>query len=236
MRSLVLPHDYNRIRVVSSFEELVATPFRDGCNALCWPRTLSGNFAEVVELLGTGEGITPIEEHHLQALSVSAAGRAAVDVLLSDQRLLRNYGLAPSLDCIRAYPRDESDVVLATDVYSFHADSATVEADTYLCTYHGPATEGLRNDQAQRRVDIPETRAELLKLYGGEDDAAFRDYLQENCFDLHYVPIAPGESFNFGQGNLWRIAITYPGSPVPPCVHRAPECQLDQPSRLLLIS
>ena len=36
--------------------------------------------------------------------------------------------------------------------------------------------------------------------------------------------------------HLWRIAVDYPGSPVPPCVHRAPETRPGRPPRLLLIS
>lgn len=125
---------------------------------------------------------------------------------------------------------------MPTDVYSFHADSATVEADTYLCSYHQSASEGLRNDEARRRVDIPETRAELLQLFGGVDDGDFLEYLAENCFDLHYAPTPEARPFSFGLGNLWRIAVDYPDSPVPPCVHRAPETRPGQSPRLLLIS
>ena len=125
---------------------------------------------------------------------------------------------------------------MPTDVYSYHADSATTEADTYLCTYHGPTSEGLRNEEVQRCVDIPEVRAELLKLYGGDDDAGFEEYLNENCYDLHYAPRPGAQPFSFGQGNLWRIALEYPGCPVLPCVHRAPENSPGLPARLLLIS
>ena len=39
---------------------------------------------------------------------------------------------------------------------------------------------------------------------------------------LHYAPLPHARSFSFGKGNLWRIAVDYPGSPVPPCIHRAP--------------
>jgi hypothetical protein len=115
-------------------------------------------------------------------------------------------------------------------------DSATVEADTWLCTYHGPSSEGLKNEEAIRRVDIPETRAELLRLFGGEDDEGFREHLSDQCFDLHYLPVGEARSFAFGQGNLWRIAVAYPGCPVPPCIHRAPETLPGQTPRLLLIS
>jgi hypothetical protein len=233
---MILPSGYHRIKVVDSFEELVRTRFDGGVNALCWPRTLPGDFREVAEHLAVGEGITTLDEAQLRGLAVSAAGRMAINILLEDQRLLREHGLDPVLDCINGYLRHENPGPVCTDVCSFHADSATVEADTYLCTYHGPASEGLRNDEAIRRVDIPETRAELLKLFGGKDDSAFLDYLNEHYFDLHYAPIPQAQLFSFGQGNLWRIAVEYPGSPVPPCIHRAPAPVPGQPPRLLLIS
>ncbi len=230
------PPGYTRIKLVSSFHELVTTPFADGINALCWPRTLTGDFREIVEQLGASEGIMPLDEERLNALSLSTAGRAAREILLGDQRLLREHGLSPELNCIQSYPRDEEAAPVPIDVYSFHADSAPVEADTWLCTYHGPASESLRNDEAQRRVDVPATRAELLKQFGGKDGGDFREYLSENCYDLHYAPTPGARPFSFGLGNLWRIALDYPGCPVPPCLHRAPETIPGQPPRLLLIS
>ena len=236
MTSFSLPPGYTRIKVVNSFHELVTTRFEGDVNALCWQRTLPGDFSEVVKHLGGSEEIATLDESRLLALSVSAAGRAAISALLEDQRLLRERDRDPVLNCIHGYPRDEEPGPVPTDVFSFHADSATVETDTWLCTYHGPASEGLRNDKAQRRVDIPETRAELLKLFGGHDNDAFREHLNEHCYDLHYAPVAHARPFSFGVGNLWRIAVDWPGSPVPPCIHRAPETLPGQPPRLLLIS
>ena len=236
MMRFALPSDYPRIRLVNSFEELVATPFVNGVNALCWERKLEGDFTEVVERLGPGEDVTTIDDARLLALPVSAAGRVAIANLLADQRLLREHKLDPVLNCIHGYPRDETPGPVATDVFSYHADSATVETDTWLCTYHGSASEGLRNDEARRRIDAPATRAELLKCFGGEDDEAFRAYLNDRCYDLHYEAIPGARPFAFGRGNLWRIAVDWPGSPVPPCIHRAPETFPGEPARLLLIS
>lgn len=235
MTSFSLPNDNPRVRRVGSFHELVTTRFVDGVNALCWERTLPGDYAEVVALLGEGEGLVTLDEARLRALPVSAAGRIAIDILLEDQRLLRAHDLDPVLNCIYGYPRDDQPGPVATDVYSFHADSAPVPADTYLCTYFGPVSEGVSNEQAQRRVDVPATRAELLRLFGGEDNEDFRAYLNENCYDLHYVAAPDAHIFSFGHGNLWRIALDYPGNPVPPCVHRAPATRPGE-SRLLLIS
>ena len=235
MPAFIPPPGYSRIKVVHGFQELVATRFADGINALCWPRTLAGDFGEIVTRLGAGEGITALDEARLTALPLGAPGQAARTLMLEDLQLLRDHGLAPELNCIHGYPRDEETSAVPTDVFSFHADSAPVQADTYLCTYHGPASEGLRHEEAQRRVDIPATRAELLKDFGGEDGDAFADFLRENCYDLHYAPVAGAQPFSFGHGNLWRIALEYPGNPVPPCVHRAPETRPGE-ARLLLIS
>jgi hypothetical protein len=237
MTSFSLPPGNPQIKCVHSFHELVTTRFANGVNALCWQRTLAGDFGEIVKLLGDGsdEPITTLDEARLKGLPASATGRVAVDQLLADLQLLRDHALDPVLNCISGYPCDEEPSPVPTDVFSFHADSAPVEADTYLCTYHGSPSEGLRNNEVRRRVDIPETRAELLKLFGGEDNDDFRSYLKENCYDLHYAPASQAQPFSFGLGNLWRIAIDYPGSPVPPCIHRAPATLPGQP-RLLLIS
>ncbi|MEQ1860369.1 MAG: hypothetical protein ABMA13_10565 [Chthoniobacteraceae bacterium] len=236
MSVTIPPPGYSRIKEVKSFHELLATPFEGGVNALCWRRTLPGGFGEVVERLGAGEGIVALDAERLNSLAVSAAGREAIEFLLEDQRLLREHGRDPVLNCIHGYPHDDDPGPVSTDVFSFHADSAPVETDTWLCTYHGAASEGLRNDEARRRVDVPETRAELLARFGGNDDEAFREYLNEHCYDLHYAANSGARPFCFGIGNLWRIAVDWPGSPVPPCIHRAPATLVGEPPRLLLIS
>jgi hypothetical protein len=230
------PAGYHRIKVVADFDELASAPFGDGVNAFCWPRLLPGDFGEIVERLQAGEGITTIEDEQLHALDLSAAGQIAREILLADQERLRARELEPVLNCINGYVRDEPTAVIATDVLSFHADSAPVPAETWLCSYYSAASEGLRNDEAIRRIDIPETRAQLLHLFGGEDDDTFREYLEENCYHLHYAPVPHAQSFSFGFGNLWRIAVEYLGSPVPPCIHRAPATFPGQAPRLLLIS
>jgi hypothetical protein len=230
------PAGYPRIKVVGSFAELVGTPFGGGVNALCWARPLAGDFGEIVARLEAGDARSAVDEAGLRAMTLSDAGALAREILLEDLQRLRARGLEPNLDCIARYPRDTHGGPVPTDVYSFHADSAPIAADTYLCSYFGPASEGLRNDEAVRRVDVPATRAALLKEYGGQDDEDFRRYLNGQCFDLHYAGTAGARPFSFGPGNLWRIATEYPGSPVPPCIHRAPETTPGQPPRLLLIS
>jgi hypothetical protein len=231
------PVGYSRIRVVKSFNELVTTPFGNGVNALCWQRTLAGNFNEVVaHLAATEDDIATLDDADLRALPLSDEGRVAVETLIADLQSLRALNISPVLNCIQRYPRDEEGGVVPTDVYSFHVDSASVETDTYLCSYTESSSEGLRNEEAQRFVDIPEFRAQLLKSFGGEDNEEFLEYLRDNCYDLHYAPTPQAQPFSFGLGNMWRIAVDYPGSPVPPCVHRAPETISGRPPRLLLIS
>ncbi len=226
----------HRIRIVDSFEALIAARFEGDVNALCWRRCLPGDFQEVVDRLDVGAGMTTIDDDDLRALTLGSAGSIAREVLLADQAMLRRHGLAPSLDCIGGYPRDAVAGALATDVYSFHVDSAPMAADTYLCTYVGGASQGLPNEQADKRIEIAETRAQLLAQYGGADDAGFAVYLADQCHDLHYVPRAGAPPYSFGRGNLWRIAIAYPGCPTLPCIHRAPETLPGSTARLLLIS
>ena len=235
----VPPAGYDRIKVVDSFDELVTSAFGPKINAICWQRTLTGDFDELAACFSSEEEIISLDEALLANLrpGLSALGRVAANVILEDQRLLRAYGLSPSLECVPRYQRDETSQVVPTDVYSFHADRAPVAVDTYLCSYNEVATDGLQNELAQKRIDIPAIRAELLGVFQQEETADdFDAYLRENCYDLHYAEVGEAASFSFGIANLWRIAVEYPDSPVSPCLHRAPKTILGRPPRLLLIS
>jgi hypothetical protein len=223
-----------RRTVVQSFDELLQRPLRCGTNALCWPRTLDGDFGEVARLLAPAEGVCVVDADLLGALSLSAAGRTAADAMLDDVRRLDALGRDPVLNCITGYPRDERGLPIATDVMSFHADRAPVEVDTWLCTYWGESSEGLDNDDARRIVDAPAIRAALLAVWGGDDDDGFTDFIRDGSFDLHYAGVDDA-IFSFGVGNLWRIAVEWPGCPVPPCLHRAPRTLPGDEPRLLLI-
>lgn len=223
------------IRRVASFEELVTARFSNGVNALCWPRTLEGDFAEVASHLVVGQGITHLDADMLHALLLSPMGKVAVETMLADHRLLSEHGFDPVLDCINGYPPLDASAPLRTDVCSFHVDSATAEADTYLCTYFGAASEGLINEEAIRHVDVPETRLKLLQIHGGADDESFHEWLNDHYYDLHHAPLPGAKPFSFGVGNLWRVATLHDGCAVPPCVHRAPDPVPGQ-KRLLLIS
>jgi Protein of unknown function (DUF1826) len=228
-----LPDTGNQIHYVSNFEELVSTPFHGAMNAICWSRTLTGDFEEIVHMSALDENITVLDEGLLLALRLSDEGKLAREMLLHDFKLLKAYGAAPMLNVIRCYDRDDASPFFPTDVYSFHVDRSPVATDTFLCTYYGEASELLPNAHATQKVLVPEIRDELKKLYGGAT-AGFEAFLTEHFFDLHYQATAAAVPVNLGLGNMWRLAVDHPGSQVLPCVHRAPKEKAGQ-HRLLMI-
>lgn len=238
MSGFTAPTHYNRIKIVHSFDELVSTPFGPHVNSLCWQRVLVGDFDAVATQLRGEKDVMSLDEEMLINMrpKLRAMGQLAVDVMIADHHLLQAHGLQPSTECVPRYERDEHDAIIPTDVYSFHADRATIAADTYLCSYNEAASEGLRNDEAQRHIDIPATRAALRRGFEQQESGDFDDFLRENCYDLHYAALENATPFSFGIGNMWRIAIEYPDCPVPPCLHRAPQTIMGRPPRLLLIS
>ncbi len=223
----------NQIHCVTNFQDLVSTPFHGAMNAICWTRTLSGDFFEIVNKVAPIENMAALDEAELYELQLSEQGQLAREILLHDLKLLKAHGALPTLNVIRCYERDDAFSFFPTDVYSFHVDRSTVPTDTFLCTYYGEPSEILPNAQAQQKVLVPEIRAELKKLYGGEDDG-FESFLTEHFFDLHYQPVPAASPISLGVGNLWRLAIDHPERKVPPCVHRAPKEKAGQ-HRLLMI-
>ncbi len=232
MRDLDLPP---RCAVVHGFEALAGHRFEGRVNALCWPRLLDGDFGEVARLLAPSDGLVVVDVTMLDALSLSPAGRRAADLMAEDLARLDAIGRDPVLNCITAYPRDDRGLPIVTDVMSFHVDSAPIEADTWLCTYHGARSEGLDNDLARRRIDDPSCLAALYAASGCDDDATFAAYVRDGSFDLHYEPIEGARPFAYGVGHLWRLAASWPGSAVPPAIHRAPRTAPGDAPRLLLI-
>lgn len=226
--------DNNHTGVVSSFSDLVNTNFQGAMNAICWSRNLVGDFKEIVSKLQLKENVTEVSIEDLVALQLSEKGNMARETILSDLQLLADFGASPSLNLLKSYERDEELDFISTDVYSYHVDRSTIGTDTFLCTYHGAASDILPNDQVEQKILIPEIREKLKALHNGPE-AEFETFLEDYYFDLHYQPKPNAQPINLGLGHLWRLAVDHPEQKVLPCVHRAPT-ENDGEYRLLLIS
>ncbi|AYA01749.1 DUF1826 domain-containing protein [Acinetobacter sp. WCHAc010034] len=225
--------DNNQIKVISSFSELINTNFQGEINALCWSRSLAGDFKEIVNKLELKENITEVSVDDLLALQLSEHGNFAREIILKDIQLLTDFGASPSLNLLKSYERDDELDFISTDVYSYHIDRSPIETDTFLCTYHGAASDILPNDQVEQKILIPEIREKLKKLHDGTE-AEFETFLEEYFFDLHYQAKPNAKPVNLGLGHLWRLAVDHPTQQVLPCVHRAP-AENEGEYRLLLI-
>ena len=222
-----------QIGTVATFSDLVQTDFKGENNALCWYRNLEGDFKELVNQLQLKENITEVTPKDLLTLQLSEQGAIAREIILNDLQLLTDFGAAPVLNLLKCYDRDTDFDFIATDVYSFHVDRSHIATDTFLCTYHGAASDIIANEHATQKILIPEIRAQLKALHNGPA-SEFDDFLKENYFDLHYQAQPNARPTNLGVGHLWRLAVDYPTQQVPPCIHRAP-IEMDGEYRLLLI-
>jgi hypothetical protein len=225
--------DRSQIGTVSTFSELVHTDFRGEMNALCWHRNLEGDFNEIVAQLSLKENITEVFREDLMALNLSEKGNRAREIILKDLQVLADFGASPALNLLKCYDRDDEFDFISTDVYSFHVDRSPIATDTFLCTYHGAASDIIPNSQAEQKILIPEIRTKLKELYEGPSEG-FDDFLKENYFDLHYQVQADAKPVNLGVGHLWRLAVDHPKQQVLPCIHRAP-VENEGEYRLLLI-
>lgn len=225
--------DSSQIGIVSTFSELVTTDFKGEMNALCWYRNLEGDFNEIVNQLQLKENITIVEPKDLLALQLSEKGNLAREIILKDLQLLTDFGASPSLNLLKCYERDDEFDFISTDVYSFHVDRSPIATDTYLCTYHGAASDIIANTQADQKILIPEIREKLAALHNGPEEE-IEDFLKDNYFDLHYQAQHDATPVNLGIGHLWRLAVDHPEQQVLPCIHRAPT-EKEGEYRLLLI-
>ncbi|MEN3978405.1 DUF1826 domain-containing protein [Acinetobacter sp. CWB-B33] len=223
----------SQISTVSNFSELINLHFHGEVNAVCWHRNLTGDFKEIVAKLHLVENITEVSTEDLLALQLTKQGNLARDTILNDMQLLADFGASPSLNLLKNYERDDELDFFATDVYSFHVDRSPIETDTFLCTYHGAASDLVFNDQVEQKILIPEIREKLKQLHDGPE-AEFERFLEEYFFDLHYQLKPNAQPVNLGLGHLWRLAVDHPTQKVLPCVHRAP-VETDGEYRLLLI-
>lgn len=222
-----------QIHYVTTFQDLVSTPFQGDINAMCWTRELTGDFSEIANKIELSGNMAALDQDGLSELQLSEEGQLARNILLNDLELLKAQGASPVLNLIKYYERDDAYPFFPTDVYSFHVDRSPVPTDTFLCTYYGESSELLPNSQAIQKVLVPEIRDELKKLYRGTDEG-FESFLSEHFFDLHYQPKPGAQPVSLGLGHLWRLAVDHPESQVLPCLHRAPQEKNGQ-NRLLLI-
>lgn len=225
--------DSSQIGLASTFSELVTTDFVGETNALCWHRNLEGDFVELVDKLQLKENITEVKPKDLLALQLSEKGNRAREIILNDLQLLTDFGASPTLNLLRCYDRDDEFDFIATDVYSYHVDRSPIATDTFLCTYHGVASEIIPNEQAEHKILIPEIRKKLAALHNGPSEE-FENFLKENYFDLHYQAKPQATPINLGLGHLWRLAVDHTEQQVLPCIHRAP-IEKEGEYRLLLI-
>ena len=223
----------SQIKSFDNFQDFLATPFHGEVNAMCWDRKLIGDFSEIVQKVELNDTITELNEKILRKLQLSESGQLAREILINDLLLLEAAGASPQLNIIRNYERDEELPFFPTDVYSFHIDRATIPSATFLCTYYGATSEIIPNSEAIQKILIPEIRLELKKLYDGEEKG-FESFLIDNFFDLHYQVNPNAKPISLGLGQIWKLAIDYPESPVLPCIHRAP-LEKNGELRLLLI-
>lgn len=228
-----IPPFVKQVHRVASFNDLVSTSFDGEMNAIGWQRELQGDFAEIVKKVTLNENMAVLEQDELRALELSEQGQLAREILLQDLSLLTAHGASPTLNLIRYYERDDAYPFFPTDVYSFHVDRSPIPTDTFLCTYHGDASDILPNAQAEQKVLVPEIRSKLKKLYGGAADG-FEAFLNEHFFDLHYQMKLNAQPINLGLGHLWKLAVDHPQSKALPCIHRAPEEKSGE-IRLLMI-
>ena len=140
---------------VTNFDDLVSMPYQGTVNAICWARNLPGDFAQIVKKIKLNQNIAVLEPEELLELDLSEQGQLARQILLNDLKLLTAHGASPTLNLIRCYDRDDAHPFFSTDVYSFHVDRSPIPTHTFLCTYHGEASEILPNAQANKKCWYP---------------------------------------------------------------------------------
>ena len=159
--------DNSQIGIVTTFLELIHTDFKGETNALCWYRNLEGDFNEIVNQLQLKENITEVTPKDLVALQLSEKGNLAREIIFKDLQVLTDFGASPSLNLLKCYERDEEFDFISTDVYSYHVDRSPIATDTFLCTYHGAASDIIAKEKKEQKILIPEIQKKLAALHHG---------------------------------------------------------------------
>jgi hypothetical protein len=90
-----LSHAENQIQCVTSFQDLVSTPFHGKINAICWIRKLIGDFSEIVKQVELNANIAELHQDELHELQLSEQGQLAREILLEDLKVLKAHGASP---------------------------------------------------------------------------------------------------------------------------------------------
>lgn len=126
-----------QVQKVELFRDLISTPFQGDINAICWSRSLVGDFSEIVNLVVLEGNMSELDEEDLLEMQLSESGQQAREILIADLKNLRDMGASPILNVIQHYERDDYYPFFSTDVYSFHVDRSPIPTNTFLCTYFG---------------------------------------------------------------------------------------------------
>jgi hypothetical protein len=59
---------------------------------------------------------------------------------------------------LKFYEQDDELDFSSTDEYSFYVNRSPIATNTFLCTYHGAASDIIANEQPKQKVLIPEIR------------------------------------------------------------------------------
>ena len=189
-----VPLEDKSIKVVDNLKDFVDEGFSSETNVILFRRRLSANFnaaaGDLCEIFALRQedykGIKQLSEAELEAAYLQASGetRKALGIIIDDIRSQKEIWDEVSLRLITPSGGDKT----------YHTDGADNGLGRVLCSYNGPATEGL----------VPEETT-----------------IDKQGF---YIAAPDAKPFAFRVGDLWRCAGSrgVKNANVPPFVHRAP--------------
>ncbi len=90
-----------QVQKVELFRDLISTPFQGDINAICWSRSLVGDFSEIVNLVVLEGNMSELDEEDLLEMQLSESGQQAREILIADLKNLRDMGASPILNVIQ---------------------------------------------------------------------------------------------------------------------------------------